>query len=38
MISNPAHSSLSESEGWVSDVPLIWVTSTSGSLRMRCSA
>ena len=38
MISKSAHSSFGDSIGWTSDVPLTWVTSTIGSLRIRVSA
>ena len=38
MISKSAHSSLSEREGWVSEVPFTCVTSTNGSFRFRCAA
>ena len=34
----PAISSLGETSGWVSLSPLIWVTSTTGSIRARCAA
>ena len=38
MISKLANSSLGDSAGLVSEVPLIWVISVSGSLAMRCWA